>query len=148
MATTRVLSKQDGNQSSSTIITSRTKLYRDIDLSFTAKPNGEIYIKKDAAAVTQALKNLLQTNFMEKPFLPNYGANLRAMLFELADDETEERTANQVMRAISAFEPRARVIGLDVTANHDQNSLSVTIEYQVINTEEIVSFTTSVSRLR
>ena len=57
MATTRVLSKQDGTQSASTIITSRTRLYRDIDLSFTAKPNGDLYLKKDAAAVTQALNH-------------------------------------------------------------------------------------------
>ena len=148
MATTRVLSKQDGTQSASTIITSRAKLQRDIDLSFTAKPNGDLYLKKDAAAVTQALKNLIQTNFMEKPFLPNYGANLRAMLFELADDDTEEEMAEQIMRTISAFEPRAKVVGLDVTANQDQNSVSVTIDYQVVNTDEVISFTTSISRLR
>ncbi len=70
MATTRVLSNQDANQNTSAIITSRTRLYRDIDLSFTAKPNGELYVKRDAAAVTQALKNLIQTNYFEKPFQP------------------------------------------------------------------------------
>jgi len=85
---------------------------------------------------------------MEKPFLPNYGANLRAMLFELADDDTEEEMAEQIMRTISAFEPRAKVVGLDVTANQDQNSVSVTIDYQVVNTDEVISFTTSISRLR
>lgn len=59
MATTRVLSNQDTNQNTSAIITSRSRVYRDIDLSFTAKPNGELYVKRDAVAVTQALKNLI-----------------------------------------------------------------------------------------
>lgn len=148
MATTRVLSSQDGTQNTSTLITSRTRVYRDIDLSFTAKPNGEIYVKRDAAAVTQALKNLLQTNYYEKPFQPFFGGNIRSMLFELADDDSEEELAEQIMRAINTYEPRAQVLGLDVTINPDQNSLSVTIEYQVVNTEETITFTTTISRLR
>lgn len=148
MATTRVLSSQDGTQNTSTLITSRTRVYRDIDLSFTAKPNGEIYVKRDAAAVTQALKNLLQTNYYEKPFQPFFGGNIRSMLFELVDDESEEELAEQIMRAINTYEPRAQVLGLDVTINPDQNSLSVTIEYQVVNTEETITFTTTISRLR
>ena len=36
MATTRVLSKEDGSLNTSSIITSRSKLYTDIDLTFTA----------------------------------------------------------------------------------------------------------------
>lgn len=148
MATTRVLSAQDGTQNTSTLVTSRTRLYRDIDLSFTAKPNGEIYVKRDAAAVTQSLKNLIQTNYYEKPFQPFFGGNIRAMLFELVDEDSEEELAEQVMRAIDSYEPRAQVVGLDVTVNPDQNALSVTIEYQVVNTEETITFTTTISRLR
>jgi phage baseplate assembly protein W len=123
-------------------------LYRDIDLSFTAKPNGEIYVKKDAAAVTQSLKNLIQTNYYEKPFQPFFGGNIRSMLFELVDEDSEEELAEQIMRAINTYEPRAQVVGLDVTVNPDQNALSVTIEYQVLNTQEIITFTTIISRLR
>ncbi len=148
MATTRVLSNQDANQNTSAIITSRTRLYRDIDLSFTAKPNGELYVKRDAAAVTQALKNLIQTNYFEKPFQPWFGGNIRAMLFELVDEESEEELAEQIVKAINAYEPRAKLLHLDVDVEPDQNSLRVRIEYQVVNTDEVITFTTSVSRLR
>jgi hypothetical protein len=92
MATTRVLAKEDGNLSQSTLIGSRRKEYKDIDLSFTAKTNGEIFVKKEAAAVKQAVKNLILTDYFEKPFEPFYGGNIRALLFELADDEVEEET--------------------------------------------------------
>lgn len=148
MATTRVLSKQDANQNTSTLITSRSRLYRDIDLSFTVKPNGELYVKRDAAAVTQALKNLIQTNHFEKPFQPFFGGNIRAMLFELVDEDTEEDVAEQIIKTINDYEPRARLRNLDVILEADQNTLSVKIEYQVVNTDEVITFTTSVSRLR
>jgi len=148
MATTRVLSNQDTNQNTSAIITSRSRVYRDIDLSFTAKPNGELYVKRDAAAVTQALKNLIQTNYFEKPFQPFFGGNIRAMLFELVDEDSEEELAEQIVKAINAYEPRAKLLHLDVDVQPDQNTLRVKIEYQVVNTEEVVTFTTSVSRLR
>ena len=67
---TRAFSIEDGNLASKTILTSRTKSSEDIDLSFAAKPSGDVFKKTDAAAVKQAVKNLLLTNFSEKPFLP------------------------------------------------------------------------------
>tara|TARA_B100000131_G_scaffold321617_1_gene372874 strand:- start:2846 stop:3292 length:447 start_codon:yes stop_codon:yes gene_type:complete len=148
MATTRVLSNQDGRQNASAIITSRSRQYKDIDLSFTAKPNGEVYTKKDAAAVTQALKNLIQTNFFEKPFQPFFGGNIRAMLFELADNDSEDEIRDQIINAINAYEPRAQLINLDVDARIDRNDIRVRIEYQVVNTSEFITFSTTISRLR
>ena len=62
MATTRVLSKEDGNLNSVSIVTSRNRVYLDIDLLFDVNSNGEIFKKRDAAAVKQAVKNLIQTN--------------------------------------------------------------------------------------
>jgi phage baseplate assembly protein W len=149
MAVTKVLSKQDGDLNTSTLITSRKKVYRDIDISFTAKPNGELYIKKDAAAVSQAIKNLLLTNHFEKPFQPFFGGNITSKLFELIDDpDMEEELRDEISYQIELYEPRALVRKLDVKAEEDYNSLSVTLEYQVINTQELVTLTTSVSRLR
>ena len=49
----RAFSVEDRDLNTASIITSRTKLYRDIDLSFTARPSGEIYKKVDASAVKQ-----------------------------------------------------------------------------------------------
>lgn len=148
MATRRVLSRQDGDLNTSSIITTRTVPYRDIDLTFTAKPNGEIFKKTDAAAVQQALKNLILTNHFEKPFLPFFGGNIRALLFELADDDIEEDVRDNIIETINIYEPRAILRNIDVVSDPDRNSLNVTIEYQVSNSEEIFTFTTAVSRLR
>lgn len=145
---TRVLSREDGNLSKSTIISSRSQVFRDIDLSFTAKPNGELYIKKDADAVKQAVKNLIMTNYFEKPFQPFYGSNVSAYLFELADVDDVSTIESDIRQAIKKYEPRAEVTRVKVNIRPDQNSLDVSIDFKVINSDELITFTTVLSRLR
>jgi len=148
MATTRVLSTEDGKLGQSTLITTRVRQYEDIDLTFAKRPSGDVYKKKDAAAVKQAVKNLLLTNFYEKPFLPFFGGDLRALLFELADDTIESDVYDRVKQAIETYEPRVQIIQVEVNAQPDINDLSVTIVFKVISTEEEVSYTTNLTRLR
>lgn len=148
MATTKVFSTQDGTVSEITSIVSRKVEYRDIDLSFAKKTNGELFIKKDAAAVIQAVKNLIQTNHFEKPFEPFYGGNVRALLFELADDDVEIEIEETIAQTINEYEPRAKVLNIFVNSNPDMNDIKVTLEFQILNTEEVVEFTTALSRLR
>ena len=58
--------------------------YSDLDILFTAHPiSGDVTTKKDSDAVKRSVRNILLTNNYERPFKPNFGANLRAMLFEL-----------------------------------------------------------------
>jgi len=148
MAIRRVLSTEDGNLQRSVLVSSRTIDYLDVDLSFTKKPAGDIYKKKDAAAVKQAIKNLLLTDYYEKPFQPFFGGNLRAMLFELADEETEEDVESNIYNAIETYEPRAEIQSVDVNVLPDQNDMRVSVVFKIISTEEIVTFTTNLSRLR
>lgn len=148
MAIRRVLSTEDGNLQKSTLISSRNVAYLDIDLTFNKKPAGDIYKKRDAASVKQAIKNLLLTNHYEKPFNPFFGSNLRDMLFELADEETESEVINNVINAVNEFEPRVEVQDISVKVLPDQNDMRVTMVFQIISTQEIVTFTTNLSRLR
>lgn len=144
----RAFSAEDGNLSFSSIRSSRTKIYKDIDLSFAAKPSGEIYKKQDAAAVKQAVKNLLLTNFAEKPFNPDFGANLRYLLFELADPDTENDIEVRVLSAIERYEPRAKVLNVRANSQPDKNEVEVTVTFKVVSTSEEVTFTTTLARLR
>ncbi len=145
----KILSAEDGNLQGASLTTSRSRLYSDFDLSFAVNTSsGDIFKKKDAAAVKQAVKNLLQTNRMEKPFRPDFGADLRGMLFELADDGTEQDLIEQVQGSISRYEPRAKITDLDLNVSLDTNTLKVRIEFEVLNTDENVTLETTVSRLR
>ena len=148
MAIRRVLSTEDGNLQKSTLISSRAIDYLDIDLTFNKRPSGDIYKKRDAAAVKQSIKNLLLTDFYEKPFQPFFGGNLRAMLFELADDETEDEVEDNIRNAINKYEPRAEILTITVNVLPDQNDIRVSVYFKIISTEETVTFTTNLSRLR
>ena len=147
----RVFSQEDGNLSTRSIITSRTKSYADIDLTFTRKPGTvtDIYKKTDAAAVKQSVKNILMTNRVEKPFLPYYGGNLNSFLFELADDELDtDEIQDVVVESISNFEPRALVRAVDVILRPDNNTINVTVKFQVMNTSELQEIVITLTRLR
>ena len=142
------LAAEDVRLGSSSIIGARTKLYKDIDLTFAVKLSGEIFKKTDAAAVKQAVKNLMLTNNFEKPFQPKFGADLRALLFDLADDDAEEDIEERCINAINVFEPRAQALNVTAIAKPDRNSVSVTVEFRIINTDELVKFTSTLARLR
>lgn len=148
MAIRRVLSTEDGNLQKSTLISSRAVDYLDIDLTFSKRPSGDIYKKRDAAAVKQSIKNLLLTDYYEKPFQPFFGGNLRAMLFELADEDTEDEIRSNIITAINNYEPRVEIQNIDVNVLPDQNDMRVSIVFKIISTEELVTFTTNLSRLR
>jgi phage baseplate assembly protein W len=140
---------EDGNPSVSTIIGSRSVEYKDIDLAFLNKTvSGEIYKKTSASAVKQAVKNLVMTNEGEKPFLPDFGGDIRSLLFELADDDTEEDIEDQVIASIRAYEPRVGTLSVIANSNPDRNAVDVTITFQVINTQEEISLSIVLARLR
>lgn len=144
----RAFSLEDKNLSSSTITTSRNRLYRDVDLSLALKGNKDVYKKLDAAAVKQSVKNLVLTNHGEKPFRYNYGGNVRALLFDLADEDTEFDIERTIISAIEKYEPRAEVLNVKAVSDPDNNKVDVTIVFKVVNTQEEVTFTTTLARLR
>jgi len=145
---TRAFAVEDGNLNTVSLVTSRNRVYRDIDLTFAKKTSGEIFKKTDAAAVKQAVKNLLLTNKFEKPFQPEFGGDLNNLLFELVDNDTVYEIDGAIREAIRKYEPRARVRQVATNLQPDANSISVTVTFQIISTEEIVTLDTTITRLR
>ena len=72
----------------------------------------------------------------------------RSQLFELADETTENDIKDNIIYNIETYEPRAQLVDILVNYRPNQNSVEVTIEFQVVNSQEIVTFTTVLSRLR
>ena len=132
-----------------TVKTARHRQFIDIDLNFTAKStSGDIFKKTEQAAVKQSIKNLLMTNKLEKPFQADFGADIVGMLFELADGEDDFFLKKDIISTIQRFEPRVVVLNLFVKTDPDYNRLGVKLEFKIINTQEVVEFTTELRRLR
>ena len=144
----KVFSVEDGNINSSTIITARKKSYNDIDLTFNKRASGDIFKKTDAGAVSQAVRNLLLTNFSEKPFLPRYGGDLNSLLFSLNTTIDEIGLEERILETIEVFEPRAKVLNIKVLRNDDRNEISVTVKFKIISTHEALTTQISLTRLR
>lgn len=139
---------EDGDLQTRSLVTSRSRTYSDLDLTFTKKPSGDVYKKTDAAAVKQAVKNLLLTTPGEKPFNPYFGGGLNDLLFELANDETNFLLTEYITAAIENFEPRAKLLSIVPNVTPDNNTARVKVEFQIVNTSEIVTLETTVIRLR
>lgn len=145
---TKAFSVEDGNLGNRALVTTRNRLYKDIDLTLEMRSTGDVYKKQDAAAVKQAVRNLLLTNYGEKPFQPRYGANLAGLLFDLADDLTASDIEVAIRNAIGTYEPRATVQTVRADVNPDRNTVTVEVVFQIQNTEEVVSVQTTIARLR
>jgi phage baseplate assembly protein W len=152
MALNRQFSTEDRNLEKSTVlIATKNREYLDLDMSLSVIPvSGDIYKKRNANAVKQAVINLLMTNQGEKPFMPYYGGNLNSFLFELAEIGAEQDIIDTVRENIRVYEPRVDSETLDVTVDlqPEKNSIEITVKFRVINTNETVEFTTRLNRLR
>ena len=151
MAIQRALSTEDKGLDTVTLATTRNRKYIDLDIAFKGKPtSGDLYKKTEAAAVKQAVKNLLLTNYGERHFQPYFGGNLTQYLFELTERELVLKINRQIRNAIRAYEPRVDYNTLQISSvvNPDFNSVEVTLVFKVINSLEEVTLTTSINRLR
>ena len=123
--------------------------YSDIDLTFNIHPGKkDLLISKGEIAVVRALKNLLLTNYYEKPFKPNYGSNLRKLLFEPMTPITSSALSKEVEYVIKNFDKRVRLQSVDVEALYDYNAYQVTVTFYIENLVEPFTADFILSRLR
>ena len=126
-----------------------SRIYKDLDLSFTANPEtGDVAKKLDVNAVKQSLNILMRTNFYERPFEPEKGANLRGYLFEPMSNILAGVIKNTIKNLIETYEPRAKIESLLVVANYDDNSYDITLRYFVVGTDKPQTLTANLKRLR
>lgn len=113
-------------------VTSRLKGWRDLDLSLKLHPiRKDIMPLKDDNAIKNAVKNLLISNFYERPFSKDIGANLRALLFEPADAITEISIRENIRRVIRKYEQRVLIRDINVQYMDDQNSYRISVNFKI-----------------
>lgn len=123
--------------------------YSDIDLAFIPHPvTGKLSRKTNRNSVRQSVKSLVLTNFYERPFQPNIGCNVRAMLFELFTPATKQKLENAVREVIYNYEPRAEVIEVIAEQRDDLNALTLSLAFYVINDPEPVVLDVILERVR
>ena len=113
-------------------VDSRKKSWSDLDLSLILHPiRKDIVPLKDDNAIRNAVKNLLLTNFYERPFNHNIGANLRGLLFEPADAITRMAIKDNIERTLTQHEPRIKILDIQVKDLSDQNAYNILVKFLI-----------------
>jgi phage baseplate assembly protein W len=127
----------------------RQATYKDLDFTFKQNPNtNDVGIKKDNAAVIQSCLNILRTNHGERPFDYEFGANLRAYLFENMTNITAANMSTSINLALNNYEPRIEVLNTNVQTREEDNEVYITVTGKILSTNEIVDISTTIERLR
>lgn len=119
----------------------------DLDLNFGFHPVTKDVLKKvDTNAITTAVKNLIRTSNGERLFHPEIGCQLSSLLFEPFTSNIKDLMQRTIKYALDNFEPRAIINSIDVSANRDQKTLTVTVLFTPIGTLETVQTAFTIER--
>lgn len=125
------------------------RTFSDLDLNFTKHPiTKDVSRKTGYNAIIASIKNLVYTNFYERPFNPRLGSNIRAMLFEPLDPITGTVLQKELKILIENYEPRVSVRDVQVVADYDRNAYQVTLTFFTINSTEPLRTVLFLNRLR
>ena len=125
------------------------KTYSDLNLNFTRNPaTGDVARLTDIEAVKRSVRNLVLTNQFERPFHPEIGSSVRALLVENVTPLIAMLLEARIREVIINFEDRAEITSVRVIDDADRNGYRVIINFQVLNSVENVTITEFLQRLR
>ena len=114
--------------------------YRDLNVDFRNNPiTKDVYAVKNEAAITQALKNLVQTRFGERLMQPTIGSSVYDMLFEPLDVFSGIELQSRILATIKNYEPRVEVSEVQVAISDDEQSAVVLVTYRIIGETQIIT---------
>ncbi len=141
------MSRYDATQTNES--TRSSKIFKDLNLDFQQNTaTKDIQKITDVESVKRSVKNLINTNHYEKPFHPEIGSNLRAMLFELMTPQMNHVITKQIENLINNYEPRCRLVQVHTQPEFERNGYNVQISFYVQNYPNPVVVESFLERLR
>ena len=129
--------------------TRNSRRFRDIDLDFGRNAvTNDVNVVEDVIAIKRAVKNLVQTNFYERPFQPELGCGVRELLFENFTPMTGIFLKRKIEEVLINYEPRIDLQNVRVDDDQDNNRLVVDIYFYVVGVPGPQVVTTFLQRLR
>jgi phage baseplate assembly protein W len=100
------------------------------------------------AAVNRSIRNLLLTNKGERLYQPTLGTDIRKLLFEPMGASIAEDLTKFIRDTIRIYEPRAKVLSVEVEGYEEQNAYIAYIQYLIINKQDPIQLNVTLSRVR
>lgn len=124
-------------------------IYRDFYKDLMQNPvNRDVAVRTDEDAIKESVKNLIMTDKGERLMNPLLGGNIRAMLFENITPAVLLMIKEQIKNIIGEYEPRAEVIDVQVNSKIDDNKVRITIYFYANNSEQPISVSVFLERIR
>ena len=125
------------------------RIFKDLSLNFNQNPvTKDITKVTDVEAIKRSVKNLISLNHYEKPFHPEIGSNLRAMLFELFSPQMNHAISKEIDLLIRNYEPRCGLVNVATIPDAERNRYQVSISFYVVNHPEPIIVETFLERIR
>ena len=124
-------------------------IYSDFDNQFITNPITKSLNKKtNRDAVKQAVKNLILTDFGERPF----NADIKVVLEDIYSNLLLRIYKNQIKEAVFTtirnYEPRANIIDCLVEDRIDLNAISITVAFEIVNDPQAIVLDVILERVR
>jgi len=117
-------------------ITRVSRSFKDISLSFDPHPvTKDLPILTNERAIIRSIRNLIETIPNERFFNSSLGSNVRSSLFEFVDFGTAAIINDQILNAISNYEPRVNNVNVQVDPRFDTNEFEITVIFNIIGQE-------------
>lgn len=123
--------------------------FSDLDLDFIAHPTtGDIVKKTGVEALKRSVRNLILTNFYDRPFRSYIGSNAQKLLFENANPLTSNFLKDAINEVLKNYEPRIAVRGIQVNFDIDNNGYNVVLAFSIVNNNLPVVINLFLERIR
>jgi phage baseplate assembly protein W len=110
-----------------------SKGFKDISLSLQVSPlNYDILAINNENAIARSVRNLVLMIPGERFFNPLVGSDISQSLFENIDPISASTIQSQIESTLKNYEPRIKLISVEVDPNYDNNEFSVKISYNII----------------
>ena len=127
----------------------KTPIYSDFMTNLDWSPlKRDLSVITDVDAVRKSIKNLILTNFYERPFQPRVGSGIRALLFENQTPLIDAQIKRAVEDTVANYEPRARIVDVRVISNIDYNEIRVIIVFYVLGKADPAVVDVIIDRVR
>ena len=115
-------------------------LYANATTNFTAQAfkysyGSDVVKRYDEQAIKASVRNLILTSNYERPFHPEIGTQINALLFEPASPMLQAVLERAIRTTINNFEPRVDLTDVQVNVNGDSNTVDVSIIFTILNTQ-------------
>lgn len=109
---------------------------------------GDLARIKNEQSIKQSLRNIVLTNYGERPFQSYIGSNVNRSLFDMNDSITAESIRAHVDVAIKNCEPRVNLIDVSVNSFPMEDKMAVNIVFAIINSTALQNLNLIIKRVR